>query len=144
MAENELVRGNNAPMGVDMSGAADGAVLTSVDMTTPEGKALVFGALQNAERIEDNLNKVINLVNFVAQRVSVTDANTGELIPATKTILVDDKGKGYAATSNGVLGSLNTLVSIYGDPAQWSAPVPIKVIEKRSNAGRKFYTIIPA
>ena len=144
MATNDIVTRSDDHMGVDMSMAADGAVLTSIDMTKPEGKAAVFGALQNAGRVEDHLNETINLTGFVAQRVSVPDAKTGELTPATKTILIDDAGNGYAATSNGILGSLNTLISIYGDPTAWEGPVAIKVVEKRSNAGRKFYTIIPA
>ena len=120
------------------------ALRTTFPMDTPEGQDMAFAALQSSEQLSDHLGEVINLVHFMGQTINVVDEITGEMTVRVRTVIIDDKGKAYTATSDQVLNSLVTLTAISGPPAQWSAPKPIVVKEERSRRGFRFYTVVPA
>ena len=118
-----------------------GAITTTFDLTTNEGKMAAFAATQNAEPVEKHLGEKINLANVVLQPVSVTSTVTGEIVDATRIILVDDKGKAYTTVSDTVLRDLNTIFSIFGMPSTWAAPVAISIARVRGNGGHFFYKV---
>lgn len=120
------------------------ALRTTFTMDTPEGQDMAFAALQSSEPISEHLGEVINLVHFMGQSINVMDEATGEMTVRARTIILDDKGNAYSATSDQLLNSLVTLTAIYGPPAQWSAPKPIVVKEARSRRGFRFFTVVPA
>ena len=120
------------------------ALRTTFTMDTPEGQDMAFAALQSSEPISEHLGEVINLVHFMGQTINVMDEATGEMTVRARTIILDDKGNAYSATSDQLLNSLVTLTAIYGPPAQWSAPKPIVVKEARSRRGFRFFTVVPA
>ena len=120
------------------------ALRTTFTMDTPEGQDMAFAALQSSEPISEHLGEVINLVHFMGQTINVMDETTGEMTVRARTIILDDKGNAYSATSDQLLNSLVTLTAIYGPPAQWSAPKPIVVKESRSRRGFRFFTVVPA
>lgn len=118
-----------------------GTVQHFIDTSTFDGKAKLYSALQNAEKIADHLNEPLYMVNAVAQSVQVTDEQTGEMTNSARVIIVTDDGKAYAATSPTLLAGLNTMFSIFGTPNTWEKPIAIKVVERRSRRGYKFYSI---
>lgn len=120
------------------------ALRTTFTMDTPEGQDMAFAALQSSEPLSEHLGEVINLVHFMGQTINVADENTGEMSIRVRTIILDDKGKAYSATSDQLLNSLVTLTAVYGPPAQWSEPKPIVVKEERSRRGFRFFTVVPA
>ena len=120
-----------------------GQVVSSVDTKTPEGKLRLFGALQDSEKIDEHLNEVINLKDVVFQSAQVTDEDTGEVSDVVRTILIDDKGRAFSATSGPLVSSLKTMFSILGDPTSWESPIAIKVSEKKSRRGYRFYQVTP-
>ena len=120
------------------------ALRTTFSMDTPEGQDMAFAALQSSEPLSEHLGEVINLVHFMGQTINVADENTGEMTVRVRTVIIDDKGKAYTATSDQLLNSLVTLTAIYGPPAKWSAPKPIVVKEERSRRGFRFFTVVPA
>ena len=120
------------------------ALRTTFPMDTPEGQDMAFAALQSSEPLSDHIGEVINLVHFMGQTINVADENTGEMTVRVRTIILDDKGKAYTATSDQLLNSLVTLTAIYGPPAKWTAPKPIVVKEERSRRGFRFFTVVPA
>ena len=120
------------------------ALRTTFTMDTPEGQDMAFAALQSSEPISEHLGEVINLVHFMGQSINVMDEATGEMTVRARTIILDDKGNAYSATSDQLLNSLVTLTAIYGPPAQWTAPKPIVVKELRSRRGFRFFTVVPA
>ena len=120
------------------------ALRTTFPMDTPEGQDMAFAALQSSEPLSEHLGEVINLVHFMGQTINVADENTGEMTVRVRTVIIDDKGKAYTATSDQLLNSLVTLTAIYGPPARWSAPKPVVVKEERSRRGFRFFTVVPA
>ena len=137
MANNEVAVNNND----SFEPAERGAVRTTIDMTTDEGQDKVFDALTSAEPLLNHLEEDIALTDIVFQGVELTSKETGEIVPATRTILIDDKGKGYSTVSGPIISALRTLVDIKGQPKNWSAPQHVTVIERRSKNNNRFYSL---
>lgn len=107
-------------------------------------KKEILNAVTNAKPIADFLNLPIGLVNVVAQVVTVTDAVTGDPKDVVRTILIAADGEAYAATSDGIQGSLRDIFGILGEPSTWNEPLPVMVTENKGNGGRKFFKIVLA
>lgn len=121
-----------------------GTIQHFIDTSTFDGKVRLYSALQNAEKLADHLNEPLHMVNAVAQSVQVTDEQTGEMTNSARVIIVTDDDKAYAATSPTLLAGLNTMFGIFGTPNTWKQPIAVKVVERRSRRGYKFYSIEPA
>lgn len=121
-----------------------GTVQHFIDTSTFEGKVKLYSALQNAEKLSDHLNEPLHMVNAVALTVQVSDEVTGEVSNSARVIIVTDDDKAYAATSPTLLAGLNTMFGIFGTPNTWKKPLAIKIVERRSRRGYKFYSIEPA
>ena len=135
---------NKAIMAFNTENTELGTVQHFIDTSTFEGKVKLYSALQNAEKLADHLNEPLHMVNAVAQSVQVTDEQTGEMTNSARVIIVTDDDKAYAATSPTLLAGLNTMFGIFGTPNTWKQPIAIKVVERRSRRGYKFYSIEPA
>lgn len=120
-----------------------GTVQHFIDTSTREGKIKLYSALQNAEKLDEHLNEPLDMVNAVAQAVQVTDDQTGEVSNTVRVIIVTADNKAYAATSPTLAAGLNTMFGIFGTPNTWTEPLTIKVIERRSRRGFKFFSIEP-
>lgn len=138
---NELVQQQDSALSLTQG---SGNISTSVDMTTEEGKVKVFAAMQDSEKIEDHLNEDINLSDIIMQNVEILNEQTGEMDPAVRTTLIDDKGKSYTATSAEIVKSLRTLIGIWGEPKGWKKPIKIKMTTGKSRKGRRFFTLSPS
>lgn len=120
-----------------------GTVQHFIDTSTREGKIKLYSALQNAEKLDEHLNEPLEMVNAVAQAVQVTDDQTGEVSNTVRVIIVTADNKAYAATSPTLAAGLNTMFGIFGTPNVWETPLTIKVIERRSRRGFRFFSIEP-
>ena len=120
-----------------------GTVQHFIDTSTREGKIKLYSALQNAEKLDEHLNEPLDMTNAVAQAVQVTDDQTGEISNTVRVIIVTADGKAYAATSPTLAAGLNTMFGIFGTPNTWTEPLTIKVVERRSRRGFKFFSIEP-
>lgn len=120
-----------------------GTVQHFIDTSTREGKIKLYSALQNAEKLDEHLNEPLAMANAVAQAVQVTDDQTGEVSTTVRVIIVTADGKAYAATSPTLAAGLNTMFGIFGTPNTWDEPLAIKVVERRSRRGFKFFSIEP-
>jgi hypothetical protein len=80
-------------------------------------------------------------VHVVAQAVTIVDDRAGVATDAIRAILLDANGSAYAATSDGLMGSLRDVFGIMGQPDTWAEPLPIRVVEKRGRSGFRFYKI---
>lgn len=120
-----------------------GTVQHFIDTSTREGKIKLYSALQNAEKIDEHLNETMLMSSAVAQAVQVTDDKTGKVSATVRVIIVTADGKAYAAISPTLAAGLNTMFGIFGTPNTWDAPLAIKVVERRSRHGFKFFSIEP-
>lgn len=135
---------NKALMAFNTENTELGTVQHFIDTSTFDGKVRLYSALQNAAKLADHLNEPLHMVNAVAQSVQVTDEQTGEMTNSARVIIVTDDDKAYAATSPTLLAGLNTMFGIFGTPNTWEKPIAVKVVERRSRRGYKFYSIEPA
>lgn len=120
-----------------------GTVQHFIDTSTREGKVKLYSALQNAEKLDEHLNEPLAMVNAVAQSVQVTDDQTGKVSNTVRVIILTADNKAYAATSSTLAAGLNTMFGIFGTPNTWTEPLYIKVVERRSRRGHKFFSIEP-
>ena len=62
------------------------------------------------------------------------------MIPQTRVILIDDKGKTYGATSTGMMSALKMIFPIVGMPP-YAKPLPLKIVEKTGRRGYRFLSV---
>ena len=136
MADNELTvtNGNNF--------AANGANAVShfFDTTTMDGKMALYGAMQTADKVDEHLNEPLHVTNVLAQSVDVTNQETGEIDPSTRVVIHAEEGD-FAATSPTLAHAFGNLFAIFGTPDKWNHPIVLKVVEKRSRRGFKFFDL---
>lgn len=104
-----------------------------------KSKVAIFNAINNAEKkIADHINEIIEAVNVVAHPVTLVDDETGEVINALRTVIIDKNGVGYEAVSGGIANALSRIMAIVGEPTQgaWEKePVKMKIKQKATRNG---------
>lgn len=116
--------------------------ITSTDM---DSLKVIYSAISDAKPLADHLDKVINLANVIVQPVQAEDEKTGEVEEYLRSVLIDDKGVAYSASSTGIKSSLENLFRVFGTPDTWAAPLAVKVTKKKSaKPGWEFFSIVLA
>lgn len=117
------------------------AFYTSIKGSDFASRKLIAAAQTKSAPLADNLNKEINLRNFIVQSVTLEDEKTGEVNEAPRVTLIDDDGNAFHATSVGLLSALRNIMSTLGEADTWPEPVPVRVVEQRGRSGYRFMTI---
>jgi hypothetical protein len=94
---------------------------------------VVENAMSDAESIRDHIGAVLEIENVLLHDV-VIEGENGEDVPAVRAVLIDSKGQGYAAVSNGVISSLQTLMALCG-PGPWNPPLKVVPREVKTRKG---------
>lgn len=144
---NEIVRNNknnNDIAPVQPSDLGRGGVATTIDMSTMKGKVAVYQALADSESIADHLEEPFQLKDIIFQGVEVTSQQTGEITPATRTILVAADGRRFSTVSDTIVSDLRTLTAIFGSPDTWDEPLEVSVEERRGNNKNRYYKLVTA
>lgn len=118
-----------------------GAVASTFTEDNFAARKALYTAMNDAEPVADHLNETFGLVHIVAQAIEITDTDTGVISPAVRTTLVTADGKSFAAVSDQLYRSVQGILNILGQPSEWTEPVNVQVVEKRSKIGRRFYSI---
>lgn len=128
---------------VDMSkNIEQGGFYYSGKAETFDEKKRLIGAMNNPDfRISDMINKVINVVDIYIEQASITNKDTGEISLIPRTVLIDDKGKSYAALSYGVFNSIKKIIGVFGFPDTWEEPIPLEVT-RIVKGDRQIYNLI--
>lgn len=136
MTDNELtvINGNNF--------AANGANAVShfFDTNTMDGKMALYNAMQTADKVDEHLNEPLHVTNVIAQAIEVTNQETGEFNQSIRVVIHADEGD-FAATSPTLAHSFGNLFAIFGTPDTWEKPLSLKVVEKKSRRGYKFFDL---
>lgn len=102
-------------------------------------RVAIFNAINGAdESLADHINEVLEVVNVVAHPVTLIDEQTGEVIEALRTVLIDKDGKAYTAVSSGIANALSRIIAIVGEPtnAAWEKePVKMKIKQVKTRNG---------
>lgn len=90
-------------------------------------KAKLYNASNNPEhKVADFINKNIKVKDVLVEVIEVTNEETGELEPAPRVVLIDDKGKAYQAVSVGIYNAVRKAINIFGEPT-WDEPLEVTV-----------------
>lgn len=129
---------------------ADASILTEastnfycsiVNDGSREAKIKTYNAINiKGESLDDHKGEVLEIVDVAGHPVSLLDENTGEVVNAFRTILIDKNGKNYDAVSQGIVSSLQKIFAIVGEPT-YNPPLKIKVVEQKTRKGFKTNTI---
>lgn len=136
MADNELTvaNGNNF--------AANGANAVShfFDTTSVDGKMALYNAMQTSDKVDDHLNEPLHVTNVLAQAIEVVNQENGELNQSTRVVIHSEEGD-FAAASPTLARAFGNLFAIFGTPDKWDNPITLKVVEKKSRRGYKFFDL---
>lgn len=103
------------------------STFTSIKGETVDEKKQLFKAMNEPDfRISDLINGEINMKDLYVQIVEVVDKETGELRKLPRTVIFDEKGQSYVASSYGIYNSITKIVQLFGLPT-WENPIPVKI-----------------
>lgn len=134
--EIELAQGNN------FSANGGNAVTHFFDTSTMDGKMALYNAMQTPDKVDDHLNEELDVTNVLAQAVEVMNNETGEMRQSTRVVIVSEQGN-FSATSPTLAHAFGNLFSVFGTPNTWAAPLKLKIVERKSRNGYKFFDIQP-
>lgn len=136
MADNELIAKN----GNNFSANGTNAVSHFFDTTTMDGKMALYAAMQTSDKVDEHLNEPLHVINVLAQAIEVANQETGEIDSSTRVVIHAEEGD-FAAASPTLAHAFGNLFAIFGTPDKWAAPVVLKVVEKKSRRGYKFFDL---
>ena len=80
------------------------------------------------------------MTNVLAQAIEVANQETGEVNPSTRVVIHAEEGD-FAAASPSLAHAFGNLFAIFGTPDTWNHPLALKVVEKKSRRGFKFFDL---
>ena len=120
---------------------AIGMSFFSMQVTTQAEKIALFNAINSPDdRLADHINESIEMAHMIIEMVDLVSEKTGEIEACPRIIIIDSKGKSYAAVSVGVFSALKKIVAIFGEPKTWDKPIKVKV-KQVTKAERKMLTL---
>lgn len=136
MADNELTATN----GNNFSANGANAVSHFFDTTTMDGKMALYNAMQTSDKVDEHLNEPLHVTNVLAQSIEVVNRETGEINASTRVVIHAEEGD-FAASSPTLAHAFGNLFAIFGTPDTWTAPIVLKVVERKSRRGYKFFDL---
>jgi len=85
----------------------------------------------------DPFAKPVKMVNALAHNVQLVN-DDGELIDASRVVIIDENGKTYSTVADGARSSLGNIFAIFGLPPY---NPPLSIVAKEVLTRRKFYTL---
>lgn len=115
---------------------------TSIRATDMETKKKVYAAVTAPAELADFVGKEIVVENVITQKIYGQPDERGVVDVYTRSILIAPDGKAYAASSTGIINSLETAVAIFGEP-EWKGGLAFTVRQGQStnNKAWKFLTL---
>ena len=100
--------------GNNFSANGANAVSHFFDTTTMDGKMALYNAMQTADKIDEH--------------------------SSTRVVIHAEEGD-FAAASPTLAHAFGNLFAIFGTPDTWNQPLVLKVVEKKSRRGFKFFDL---
>lgn len=95
---------------------------------TDDEKATLYAAMNSPDgKLMEHIGEILQLKDVYVEAVQCTNEETGEIIPCPRIVLICADGSSYQCVSKGVYGSLKKLFTVYGEPKNWTSPIPLKV-----------------
>lgn len=120
--------------------AVTNGIFTTVRGDDFETKAKIFNAVNDAKPVSDLSGKPFEIADLVIESTEFVNEKTGEIEPAVRTIFITPSGDAYQAFSGPIFNAAKRILTLLGDPAQWPAPLKVRVTEEGSGKNR-FYKL---
>ncbi len=116
--------------------AQAGATYCSIENDgTREAQSKFFNALNNPEgRVSDCINQTIKVQDVLIEMRDLTNEETGEIARVPRVVLIDDKGKGWQATSIGIYTVVKNAFYAFGK-APWKPALEFTIKQKPTKNG---------
>lgn len=98
----------------------------------------IYNAMNNSVTSIRDLRDPIMVTDIIAHTIQLLDENTGEIVDATRVVLIDEQGIGYHAVAQGIVSSIQKIVGIVGR-APWNPA--IKMLPRQVKTRKGFYTL---
>lgn len=115
-------------------------IFTTVKGDDFETKAKIFNAVNDAKPVSDLSGKPFEIADLVIESTEFVNEKTGEIEPAVRTIFITPSGDAYQAFSGPIFNAAKRILTLLGEPAQWPAPLKVRVTEEGSGMSR-FYKL---
>ena len=123
---------------------ADGSkelFFSSIQATDRKSAIKMYNAINSRENpLADHKGEVLEITDMVAHAITLQDENTKEDVEALRVVLVSKDGTAYHAVSQGVVSSIQKIISIVG-PAPWNEPLEIVPVEVKTRKNFKTLTL---
>lgn len=111
-----------------------GAYTAMAPVANLERKDIYNAVSAPDHRLRECANMEIPVVAIIVESVEVKQQITGpngepmgdEMVSCPRTVLIDQNGKSYTATSKGVYNSVARIVAMFGDPSTWTQPLMVR------------------
>lgn len=103
-----------------------------------ESKLEVLAHMTDSEKIEDHLNKTLQVTHIIVQAIEMLDEESGELKPQPRITLIDADGKAYSGISAPLYRDVKGWINALGEPATWKKPLPVN-ISKEGKGNRRYF-----
>jgi len=119
-----------------------GTVFTSLDLSTEEGKRQFLRSIGESDFAAEDVKKgSFEVQDFLCHRVNL-EKDGGEIVEASRTVLIAPDGSTVSFVSIGVKASLAALIVVYGVPP-WKPARKLELKETNSRKGRRVYRLLP-
>lgn len=115
-------------------------IFTTVKGDDFETKAKIFNAVNDAKPVSDLSGKPFEIADLVIESTEFVNEKTGEIEPAVRTIFITPSGEAHQAFSGPIFNAAKRILTLLGEPAQWPAPLKVRVTEEGSGKNR-FYKL---
>lgn len=85
----------------------------------------------------------IDVKHFYAHRVELNGNTPGEIVEATRVVLITPDDKRYAFVSQGIAKSLGKIIHCYG-LGPWNPPIKLQCVTIPTKGPNRTYALIPA
>lgn len=102
-----------------------------------EGQKMLYKATNASNLLRDFMETPLAITAFVFSPTTVT-TEVGDVEQVMGVYLIDSAGTAYVSSSNGVIRSAMSIISMFGDPQGWSEPLTVVCRETNTAKGRRF------
>lgn len=110
---------------------------TTFEVETMAGKRKLFKATNAAHLLREYMETPIQAVHMAFSPSEVVTED-GELKTVLAGYIIAEDGEVYMSSSQGVIKSMVRLIDQFGDPNEWTEPVPVVCRETNTNRGRRY------
>lgn len=106
-----------------------------------KSKVILYNAINSPDKkLADFVGKKVVIRDFVIEKVTLVNDETGEPTVCPRCVLIDMENKSYSCVSFGMLSSLKKLSVIFGAPT-WTDGVEVEVQNITTGHGKKTLTL---